>query len=417
MRLFSILIALLASLSAALAEEPNPEASQTAVAGLTHWLEGNRTARTPLEKAPFAAVALTKDDAKRAAHALWEDHLAELRQTRADELQAKVIRLGEREMKFEIVPFGKKEDAPPGGRSLFISMHGGGNGPAQLNDSQWQNQIKLSKAYAPAEGLYVAPRAPTNTWNLWHEAHIDPMFDRLIEDLVALENVNPNRVYILGYSAGGDGVYQLAPRMADRWAAASMMAGHPNETQPLGLRNVPFALQVGEKDNGYNRNKIAVEWGQKLDALQKEDPQGYQHFTELHAGKPHWMDLEDRKAIPWMEKFTRNPVPKRVCWRQDDVTHSSFYWLAIPKNAAKAGQEIIASVDGQVFEVSAKDIPTVTIRLNDALANLDEPLTIRSSGKVLFQGRVKRTVAVLAQTLAERGDRDLMFSAEVTVTP
>ena len=81
---------------------------------------------------------------------------------------------------------------------------------------------------------------------------------------VAFEDVNWNRVYLLGYSAGGDGVYQLAPRMADRWAAAAMMAGHPNETSPLGLRNVPFVLQVGGLDSGYNRNRVAMEWEKKL---------------------------------------------------------------------------------------------------------------------------------------------------------
>lgn len=417
MRPFLTFLGLLAIFPSSRAELPAEAPSQQAVADLSHWLETDRAARPVLEKAPFATVALTKKDATRAADLLWADHLADLRQTRAAELEAKVIRVGDHEMKFEIVPFGKKENAPPAGRSLFISMHGGGNGPASMNDGQWQNQIKLSKPYAPAEGLYVAPRAPTNTWNLWHEAHIDPLFDRLIEDLVALENVNPDRVFILGYSAGGDGVYQLAPRMADRWAAASMMAGHPNETQPLGLRNVPFAIQVGEKDNGYNRNKIAVEWGQKLDALQKDDPAGYMHFTELHAGKSHWMDLEDRKAIPWMEKYTRNPIPTRVCWRQDDVLHTSFYWLAVPKENAKAGQEIIAERDHQTINIHTKDVPTVSVRLNDAMLNLDEAVTLQSGDKSLFKNPVHRTIGTLHQTLTERGDRQLMFSAEVTVTP
>ena len=37
--------------------------------------------------------------------------------------------------------------------------------------------------YTLDEGIYIAPRAPTNTWNLWHEAHIDPLFARLIENL------------------------------------------------------------------------------------------------------------------------------------------------------------------------------------------------------------------------------------------
>ena len=78
-----------------------------------------------------------------------------------------------------------------------------GNAPARVNDGQWENQKRL---YRPKEGIYLAPRAPTNTWNLWHQGHIDPMFMRLIENLVALQEVNPNRVYLMGYSAGGDGV-------------------------------------------------------------------------------------------------------------------------------------------------------------------------------------------------------------------
>ncbi len=118
----------------------------------------------------------------------------------------------------------------------------------------------------------MAPRAPTDTWNLWHERHIDRMFGRLIEDLIVLEQVDPDRVYVMGYSAGGDGVYQLAPRMADRWAAAGMMGGHPNDASPLGLRNVAFALQVGAKDSAYHRNQVAKEWAAKLDQLQRDDP-------------------------------------------------------------------------------------------------------------------------------------------------
>ncbi len=161
--------------------------------------------------------------------------------------------------------------APADGRSLWISMHGGGGAPAQVNDQQWQNQIRL---YEPPEGIYIAPRAPTDNWNLWHEGHIDDLFDRLIENCVLLAGVNPDKVYLMGYSAGGDGVYQLAPRMADRFAAASMMAGHPNDASPLGLRNLPFAIFSGAEDAAYRRNKVAAEWAAKLDALAQQDPGG-----------------------------------------------------------------------------------------------------------------------------------------------
>ena len=43
--------------------------------------------------------------------------------------------------------------------------------------------------------------------------------------MIAFYGVDSDRVYLMGYSAGGDGVYQVAPRMADRFAAAAMMAG------------------------------------------------------------------------------------------------------------------------------------------------------------------------------------------------
>ncbi len=394
---------------------PDAVASAKAVSDLALWLKGAAENRAPIADAPFAQVALTKSDCATAAAMLWQDHEAFLRTTRAAELAAKVIRIEDHEMKFEIVSFGKKDDAPAGGRSLFISMHGGGSGPAAMNESQWVNQIKLAQAYRPSEGLYVAPRAPTNTWNLWHEAHIDPLFDRLIADLVALENVNANRVFLMGYSAGGDGVYQLAPRMADRWAAASMMAGHPNEASPLGLRNVPFAIHVGANDAAYHRNTIAGEWGAKLDALQKDDPTGYEHVTELHEGKAHWMELEDRKAIPWMEKFTRQPLPERVVWHQDDVLHESLYWLAIAAEVARVGQEVTAIRAGQGITVSAKDVAVLQIRLNDSMLDLDQDVTVRIGGKEAFTGHLGRTVGMLSRTLSERGDRDLMFNAEVKI--
>ena len=86
--------------------------------------------------------------------------------------------------------------------------------------------------------VFLTPRSPTNTWNMWHQDHIDLFFNRLIQNMIAFYDVNPNRIYLMGYSAGGDGVYQLAPRMADRFAAAAMMAGHPNDASPLNLRNI-----------------------------------------------------------------------------------------------------------------------------------------------------------------------------------
>ncbi|MES2708275.1 MAG: transglutaminase domain-containing protein [Verrucomicrobiota bacterium] len=396
---------------------PPQESSAKAISDLKAWLALDRDQRSALAGNTFASAPLTKTDAATAREALWQDHVKLIRETQAEAMAAKVIEIAGRRMPFEIVDFPGKDGVPPGGRSLFISMHGGGNAPAGVNTAQWKNQVKLAQSYKPDEGLYVAPRAPTDTWNLWHEGHIDGLFERLIENLIVLENVNPDRVYLMGYSAGGDGVYQLAPRMADHLAAAAMSAGHPNEASPLSLRNLPFAIQVGEKDGAYKRNDVAAEWGKKLDALRATDPAGYEHFTDLPAGKPHWMGMEDRKAIPWMEKFTRQPLPEKIVWHQDDVTHDRFYWLAVPAGKAAKGTGITATRAAQTVTLSSADVPEVTVLLNDDLVDLDQPVTVKSGDKVLFTGSVPRTVSLLRQTLAERGDPRLVFSGSVTVKP
>ena len=389
-------------------------AAASPVDQLKDYLAQARDQRPELAKQPFAAEALTKDQAAAARQLLWDDHVAMVKDERSAEWNDKAITIGANTLKLLVRHFGTK---PQGGWNLFISMHGGGGAPAQLNDSQWQNQIRL---YKPDDSIVVAPRAPTNDWDLWHKDHIDPLFTRLVEDAIVLADVNPNRVYIMGYSAGGDGAYQLAPRMADHWAAAAMMAGHPGDANPISLRDLPFTGHVGALDGGqqgYHRNEMLTAWNEKMDALQKADPQGYVHLCKLHAGRPHWMNLEDAEAIPWMLRYTRNPLPDKVAWVQDDVTHDRFYWLATPADQAKQKQLAIVSHAGQAFTVDkvGGGLKTLSILLNDKLVDLDQPITIKMGDQTLFAGPAKRTIAEMDHTLADRGDPDLIFSAVETV--
>jgi Transglutaminase-like superfamily len=358
----------------------------------------------------FASVPLSKADAETARKLLWEAHAERIRRDRADEIKERVLKEGKLEMPFAYRKFGEK---PAGGRSLWISLHGGGGAPKAVNDSQYENQKRL---YTVDEGIYLAPRAPTNTWNLWHEEHIDRMFGRLIEDLIVLEDVNPERVYVLGYSAGGDGVYQLAPRMADYWAGAAMMAGHPNGVSLLSLRNVPFALQVGANDAAYNRNKVAKEYGDKLAKLHEDDPKGYENFIKIHEGKKHWMDLEDKTALPWLAKFTRNSTPDRVVWKQGRVPPGRSYWLALPTSHKSADSLVIAERNAQSVRITtAEKTPTLLVRFDDRMVDLDRPVTVTFAGKTVYAGTPPRTIATLCKTLEGRGDPKLMFDAEVSV--
>ncbi len=313
------------------------------------------------------------------------------------------------QMKFDYRVFG---ELPEDGRSLFISMHGGGNAPEALNTQQWKNQIRL---YEPREGVYVAPRAPWDDWNMWFKPGLDEFFDALIQTAVVEMEVNPDKVYLLGYSAGGDGVWRMAPRMADRWAAASMMAGHPGEVSQVNLRNVPFMIWMGEYDGAYDRNKLAVEKGRVMDSLQQAEPEGYIHETHIVKGKGHWMDRADTAAIAWMTKYKRNALPKKIVWRQEEVMRPFMYWLGVDLETARPGMAVVAELSGNEIKIEACDYPKLRIYLNDRMVDMDKPVKVTYKGKVLFEKKLARMAKCMARTLCERGDSELVFSGYVEV--
>ena len=352
--------------------------------------------------------SLSKELAPRAIRYVYDSIVFSEKDERTAELEQKTIVHGDKTMRWLEKTFG---EAPATGRSLWISMHGGGEAPAHINHQQWQNQIQL---YQPDEGIYIAPRAPTDKWNMWHQEHIDPLFARLIENMVALRGVDPNKIYLMGYSAGGDGVWQVAPRMADHFAAASMMAGHPNEASLLGLRNLPFGIFMGANDAAVNRNKVAVEKSAEILELRKSDPEGYVHMSRIYPGLGHWMDRKDTEALPWMKKFSRNPWPAKIIWYQDDVIHNRFYWLQIPKGTAAKEQKITAAIDGQKIQISG-DVPKGTqLLLSDELIDLDQVVEFSVNDQPSVAVKVVRNLKTIREALGSRLDPAAAPTAVVT---
>ncbi|MBQ7607110.1 MAG: hypothetical protein IJU76_03985 [Desulfovibrionaceae bacterium] len=155
-----------------------------------------------------------------------------------------------------------------------------------------------------------------------------------------------NRIYLLGYSAGGDGAWRLATRMPDAFAAASMMAGHPGNVSLVNLYNLPFMIWVGENDSAYNRNVECTKRIKELAKLRREsDGKGYQFSGHVVKGKGHWIDKEDTAAIGWMSKFVRNPYLQHIVWRQEESLRNHMYQLEINKSEAQQGKTAIVDFD------------------------------------------------------------------------
>ncbi len=323
-------------------------------------------------------------------------------------LDRKIIH-GDLEMPISCTVSGQK---PDDGYSLYISLHGGGNAPKDLNDSQWQNQWHL---YRPAEGVYICPRAPYDDWDM----HFKPGLDEFYKDIILFAyshlGVNPDKVYIMGYSAGGDGVWRLAPRMADTWAAASMMAGHPGDVSLVNLRNTPFMVWCGALDSAYDRNRQCSARIAELDSLQNSDPEGYIHEGHIVAGKSHWMDQADTLAVGWMAQYRRNPYPAKIVWRQEEVLHDSFYWVSVPDGEMARGKEVRLSVSDNVISIDRCDYSRLTFGLNDSIVNLDKPVKVIMNGRTIARKKMVRSMETMEKTLHERQDARYAFDSELEV--
>ncbi|MFI3299085.1 MAG: alpha/beta hydrolase [Rikenellaceae bacterium] len=352
---------------------------------------------------------LSRDEAKSLSQEIYIAELTTFADSFAQESEDCIFTNGEYRMPFWYSVLG---DFAEGERPMYISMHGGGGTTAELNDQQWVNQARL---YGEVDGIYFVPRAPTDSWNMWHQEYMEDFLLKAVVYGVAKLGADPSRIYLTGYSAGGDGTFNLATRLSDRFAAAAMMAGHPGDAVAENLRNLPFAIYMGGLDDAYNRNGLAAEWGVTLDNLQSADPKGYKHRVVIYEGKGHWMDNEDKEAIGWMAQFTRNTAVDKIVWVQDDVLAHRKYNLEVQEPKVGANLTITINKQTNSINIEKSDYSSFKIWLNDEVLDLDKEVRVIYEGEVLFSGMVERTKENIEESISGRYDRDYVFSGSITI--
>ena len=260
---------------------------------------------------------------------LWNSVLNELRsdRNRLNEMNSKSIAC----QKNQSLRWYEKVVGSPtyGGYALFICLHGGGQGSAQMNDSQWKDIIPFENGGFQNGTIAVACRGITNTWNLHFVDESYPAITRLIEDYIIFRNVDPNRVYIMGFSAGGDGTYALSERLPHLLAACSPQGGHPNGVSTINLCNCPIYMAAGEKDGAFKRNEVCVEYYNKIMGQNGKYLGNYIAKVEVVGGSGHsfqcWktprrsyfngsrsLSQTNETAFTFMYSHTRNPHPTLI---------------------------------------------------------------------------------------------------------
>ncbi|MFT4623188.1 MAG: hypothetical protein ACI8PZ_001844 [Myxococcota bacterium] len=390
----------------------------------------------------------TSSDLDALEAALWAAYLAaappDWVPTPTDTRVEQSLTFGSSTMRYTVERRGASSDPVP----LYIALHGGGGAEAWVNDSQWEGMQTYYRD-SVSDGIYVAPRGISNNWNLHFESDSYPLYDMLVERMIVQENVDPDRVYLLGFSAGGDGVYQVAPRLADRWAGANMSAGHPNGTPSDNLANVPFLIQMGELDTAYDRHTEAARYSQQLDGLETAHPGLYTHALFLHKDGTHnspwsdrdpsgadypvirdpdaWLSVGDRSsidvdsnAVHWLDDHARAPHPRQLVWAlgtwaEREGRELAHYWLAVDSEHRDVGR-VEAGYDpaDNSVRLAATDVLAVRVRLNHRMLDLAAPIVFRVDD-LEVPVELAPSEDLMAATLALRGDPRQIYSVEVLV--
>ena len=304
---------------------------------------------------------------------------------------------------------------PANGWPLFIAMHGGGGAPKEVNDSQWKHMQIYYKDHPELGGyLYLALRAPNDTWNGFYDDYVYPLIDNLLGQFRQFGDIDPDKVFIMGYSHGGYGAYAIGPKMPDRFAAihASAAAATDGESTAKTLRTTPFTVMVGELDTMYGRYERNLRFKAEVEKLRGDRTDIYPVTVTIVKGNGH-TGLPDRDKIVEMYPATRNPVPRELDWLMTDNVVRDFFWLRVEKPAKQA--EILASCRDNRFVITANETVTAaTILMDSRLVDFSKPVAIELNGSTTTH-RFAPSLKTFCQTLARRGDPAYAFAAEFSV--
>jgi pimeloyl-ACP methyl ester carboxylesterase len=303
---------------------------------------------------------------------------------------------------------------PERGWALFIAMHGGGGVEKEVNDSQWKIMQRYYKDHPEVGGyLYVALRAPNDTWNGFYDDYVYPLVKNLIDQFLLFGNVDADKAFLMGYSHGGYGAFAIGPKEPDLFAAIHASAAAPTDGETTGktLRNTVFGVMVGENDTMYGRIDRDRKFRDSILAFSGGRSNIYPVTVQII---PKWghTGLPDRDIISQMYPAVRTTTPRQLTWLMTDNVIHDFFWLHT--DAPGKNQEIDATCQNNEVTVATTNVTAASVLLDGRLVDFTRPVTLTINGHSETRN-VTPSLRTLCETLQRRGDPELAFSIELKV--
>jgi predicted peptidase len=210
-----------------------------------------------------------------------------------DELQKKLGTL----KKIAFLAFPVKK--PTGKLPLLISLHGGGGTKMSLEQQLARSSEAKGLGLAELAGKDLILLEP-NTAGGWDVGSLNTMLDYVLENY---QEIDANRVYVMGHSMGGRGTWAWINESSDRFAAAAPCGFSAGDTGDLErLVYLPIWGMAGGDDG--NRATGIKKMVERLRAAGNTNVKHTEFAGANHAGGNAAV-FSSVELVDWMLGFSR----------------------------------------------------------------------------------------------------------------
>ena len=318
---------------------------------------------------------------------------------------------------------------------LIVALHGaGGTGDRYIHT--WVQ-------HAQEHGYLVL--APTSGRRGWVAGGGEQIVLGAIADVRESFNIDTNRLFVDGTSAGAHAAWMYALRSPGMFAGMVSRSGAVDQLTTLLLpnaHNTAIYIMHGLKDkitpldNIKKVRQALMRLGCDVE-FRLDTKSGHSTFSDQTPAIVEWMAARTRDPYPENVRFTLRSLKRpRSYWLQAELLTDNVFDpakpIVVPRIAdepltgemrdnyllatAKAGMAVLnGKITGNSIQVNAKHIIGYTILLSDDLVDLDAPLEVHTNRKRSFYGKVRRSLQFMLEWARRNRDPEMLFSASLRI--
>lgn len=300
-------------------------------------------------------------------------------------------------------------------------LHGGVGRPKRpAGEVLWRSGYET---LAKPDRITVVPAAWSEAY--WWQANQAENLREILKELKRGYNVDDNRVSMTGVSDGGTGAYFFAFKQPTEWASFLPYIGHPGvlrNAQSGGgyrlffenLMETALYIVNGENDRLYPVSAVQP----FIDILVDTE---IDHTFIAIAGGGHntqWLPDYEEAIEEFKRSHPRDPFPETIHWvtdRSDKFNRNRWIRVDSRLSGSRAPANLAVNRQANVIDVRADGVGRFTLLLSPQEIDFGENVRVIVNGEDYYDGPVEQDTATLLAGAAEDLDRQLLYTAQLTI--